>query len=571
MAGAPTMPNFLEDIFGQLKGSGGRVVLREIRGTEFVSVSGAELLEQVRHVRDFLRRMGLQPGERCALLAPNSIRWVACNLALLAEGVIVVPLYARQAPAELAAMMKDCLPRFLFAGDAALGEAVAKQLPPQWSDAKRLILFDEIFNASDLRAEIPDTPNLRADSDLAAIIYTSGTSGEPKGVCLNSGNVTFMLSCTRERLDWLMGAAKEPDRVFHYGPFSFAASWITLLTCLSRESVMTLSTDLTKLADEIRLSAPHYFLNVPTLLERVRRAVEESLAKRAAPIRSLYAKARAAWLREHAGVSKFTDGLWLALGRKLIFKKIRERFGPNIRALICGSAPLAPETQQFFLMLGIPVLQAYGLTETTAICTLDDPRVPVEPGYVGTSVGGIEMRTADNEEIIVRGPNIFPGYWNRPDETARVLQDGWFHTGDQGEANDRGNWRIIGRIKNLIVLNSGHKITPEPIEEKLARLLPAAQQVIVVGNGRGYLCALVTGAVEPDSVQGALDSLNGELPHYRQIHNFKVLSEPLTPESGLLTVMGKLRRDAINARFTAEISQMYASPRENKAAAGSQA
>lgn len=222
-------------------------------------------------------------------------------------------------------------------------------------------------------------------------------------------------------------------------------------------------------------------------------------------------------------------------------------------------------------MLGIPVLQAYGLTETTAICTLDDPRLPVEPGYVGTAIRGIEMKTGENEEIIVRGPNIFPGYWGRTEETARVLKDGWFHTGDQGEVNVGGNWRIIGRIKNLIVLNSGHKITPEPIEEKLARLLPAAQQVVVVGNGHGFLCALLTGPVEPAAVQAALQRLNPELPHYRQIRNFTVLQESLTPENGLLTVMGKLRRDAINARFSSEIDAMYAEALESKAAAGSKA
>jgi long-chain acyl-CoA synthetase len=214
-------------------------------------------------------------------------------------------------------------------------------------------------------------------------------------------------------------------------------------------------------------------------------------------------------------------------------------------------------------------LQAYGLTETTAICTLDDPRLPVEPGYVGTAIRGIEMKTGENEEIIVRGPNIFPGYWGRPEETARVLKDGWFHTGDQGEVNVGGNWRIIGRIKNLIVLNSGHKITPEPIEEKLARLLPAAQQVVVVGNGHGFLCALITGPVEAAAVHAALEQLNPELPHYRQIRNFTVLQESLTPENGLLTVMGKLRRDAINARFSAEINAMYAEALESKAAAGS--
>jgi len=571
MAGPAPMPNFLEDIFAQLKKADSRVVLREIHGEKFASVSGRELLEQVGRVRTHLRRTGLQPGERCALLAPNSARWVAFNLALLAEGVIVVPLYARQAPGELAAMMKDCLPRFLFTSDVALGEAVAKELPPQWSSSRRLVLFDDVLQEAAPDAPPPEGPNPRADADLVAIIYTSGTSGEPKGVCLNVGNVTHILSCARERLDLLMGVTHEPDRVFHYGPFSFAASWITLLAWLSRESVLTLSTDLTKLADEIRLASPHYFLNVPTLLERVRRGVEDALSKRSAPIRSLYGKAREAWMRKHAGRGRATDAFWLGLGRKFIFGKIRDRFGPNIRVLICGSAPLAPETQQFFLMLGIPVLQAYGLTETTAICTLDDPRVPVEPGYVGTAVNGIEMKVGENEEIVVRGPNIFPGYWNRPEETARVLKNGWFHTGDQGEANVRGNWRIIGRLKNLIVLNSGHKITPEPIEEKLARLLPSAQQIVVVGNSRGFLCALVTGAVERAAVQSALDALNPELPHYRQIRNFTVLTENLTPENGLLTVMGKLRRDAINARFAAEISAMYAEALESKAAAGSTA
>jgi len=192
--------------------------------------------------------------------------------------------------------------------------------------------------------------------------------------------------------------------------------------------------------------------------------------------------------------------------------------------------------------------------------------VPVEPGYVGAAITGIEMKLAENDEIVVRGPHIFRGYWNRPEETARVLQDGWFHTGDQGEVNVRGNWRISGRIKNLIILNSGHNIAPEPIEEKLARLLPAVQQVVVVGNGRGYLCALVTGAVEPAAVQSALDAVNPELPHYRQIREFTIVDDAFTPENGLLTANGKLRRDAINARYSAEINAMYDSKAVREAA-----
>ncbi|HEY1482633.1 MAG TPA: hypothetical protein VGF19_07925, partial [Candidatus Acidoferrum sp.] len=148
-------------------------------------------------------------------------------------------------------------------------------------------------------------------------------------------------------------------------------------------------------------------------------------------------------------------------------------------------------------------------------------------------------------------------YWNRPEETARALQDGWFHTGDQGEVNLHGNWRISGRIKNLIILNSGHNIAPEPIEEKIALHLAGAQQVVVVGNGRGYLCALVTGAVDAKATQSAVDLVNVDLPHYRQIRNFAILEEVFTPESGLLTANGKLRRDAINARYKQQIEKLY--------------
>jgi long-chain acyl-CoA synthetase len=551
------MPNFLETIFDQLQRGAGRVVLREIHGEQFVGATGRELLDQVRHVRAYLRNAGLRPRDRCALLAPNSIRWAAFDLALMAEGLIVVPLYARQSPAELAAMMRDSEPKLLFVSDAALGDAAMQAWSGNSPAAPRRVSFDEVLQETALSQGTPDVPNPRGDSDLVTIIYTSGTSGEPKGVCLTTANLTHMLSCTTERLDQLMGTTREPDRVFHYAPFNFAASWVLLLSCLSRESVLTLSTDLTKLPDEIRLSAPHYFLNVPTLLERVRRGVEDALSKRAAPIRSLFAKAREAWQRQNSDHARASDALWLALGRKLIFSKIKERFGPHLRALICGSAPLAPETQQFLLMLSIPVLQAYGLTETTAICTLDDPRVPVEPGYVGQAIPGIEMKIADNEEIVVRGPHIFAGYWNRPEETARVLRNGWFHTGDQGQVNSRGNWRIVGRIKNLIILNSGHNIPPEPIEDKIVRHLAAAQHVVIVGNGRGYLCALIAGPVEPQAVQSALDAVNPGLPHYRQVRNFAVVREAFTPENGLLTANGKLRRDAINARFASEINSMY--------------
>jgi long-chain acyl-CoA synthetase len=167
------------------------------------------------------------------------------------------------------------------------------------------------------------------------------------------------------------------------------------------------------------------------------------------------------------------------------------------------------------------------------------------------------MKLAESEEIIVRGPNIFPGYWNRPEETSKALRDGWFHTGDQGEVDAGGNWRIVGRIKNLIILGSGHNIAPEPIEEKLAQQLPGAAQVVLVGNGKGYLSAIITGEVTAGQAQAAIDAVNPQFPHYKQVRAFQVRSDAFTIENGLLTANGKLKRDAIARQLRDEIEEMY--------------
>jgi long-chain acyl-CoA synthetase len=366
-----------------------------------------------------------------------------------------------------------------------------------------------------------------------------------------------MLGCTSGRLDLLMAGKAGQDRVFHYLPFCFAGSLIMLLTCLLRGSLLTLNTDLSKIAGEMRTAGPDYFLNVPALLERMRKAVDEQLYKTGGLAQNLYSKAKLAWTRKHEGQSSFADSMWLSWANTIVFPTIRKKMiGPNLKALICGSAPLNVETQQYFMMLGIPVLQVYGLTETTAICTMDDPR-HVKAGRVGPAISGIEMKLGESEEIAVRGPNIFPGYWNRPQETAKALRDGWFHTGDQGEVDADGNWRINGRIKNLIILGSGHNIAPEPIEEKILDNLPGAQQVVLMGNGRGYLSAIVTGGVKREQMQAALDDVNPGLPHYKQVRTFFVSEEPFSIDNGLLTANGKLKRDLIAARFKSQIEEMY--------------
>ena len=559
--------NFLENIFDHLYQAGDAVVVQEIHSDaerKVVPYTANTLLALVRAARTFLRQSRLQPGDRVGLLAPNSIQWLAMDLALMAEGVIVVPLYARQAPHELVKMLQDCGAGLVVCADEALRKGIADHWPEAPNAfAPPLKLFKDIF-ATLPDAALADVPDVRNAKDIVTIIYTSGTSGEAKGVMLDVSNLNHMVPCTGARLEQLMQGttASTPDQIFHYLPFCFAGSWLLLLTALSRNSVLSLSMDLNKLADELKLAQPNYCLNVPTLLERIRTGVEKQISEKPAFVQTIYQKGKAAWLRKYDKQAGGLDVLWQALARTLIFNNVKQKIGANLKALICGSAPLAKETQLFFEMLGIKVLQVYGLTETTAICTMDDPN-DYTPGRVGPAIPGIEMKLGEGGELLIRGPHIFAGYWNKPEATAAAFAPSetgdWFRTGDQGDVDDKGRWAITGRLKNLLILKSGHNVAPEPIEEKLAFHLPAAQQCVVVGNDRGFLTALITGDVTEAQAQQAVAAVNADLPHYKQVRAYHLNKEPLTIESGLLTANGKLKRAAIAKYFAAEIEAMYAS------------
>ncbi len=557
--------NFLRKIFSNLAQSPQKTVLQEVREDGLHSVSGAGLLDWIGQARRGLRDAGLRPGDRCGLLGPNSSHWVAMNLAIMAEGAIAVPLYSRQAPDELVVMMKDCGVSLLCCSRASEIETIRSC----WSDLPPVLDFSQVLGEAppgEEGAPVAGGGNEIGGGEppgqlqVVTIIYTSGTSGEPKGVMLNGENIDFMLERTTARLEELMEGVPgdADDRVFHYLPLCFAGSWILLLTCLYRNNNLMLSTDLNRLADEWKLARPQYMLNVPALLERIRTGVEEKIREGGGVGLLLFSRGQSAWLRAQENRTRLLDGVWLPLAGHLVFPKIRDRIGSGLRALICGSAPLAEETQQFFQMIGIPVLQVYGLTETTAICTMDDVR-RVTAGRVGPAIRGIEMRLSQEGEILVKGPNIFPGYWNRPQSNRDVFEEGWFRTGDQGEVDATGNWKIVGRMKNIIITTGGHNISPEPIEQCLLEALPASTQVMVVGNGRKYLAALLTGPASREESARAIEEVNRQLPHYRRIRRFHIAAELFSIENGLLAANGKQRRAAIEAHFREEIEALYQS------------
>lgn len=541
--------NFLDTILTHTRRVGDAPLTVEIHGDQQRPTTGNELLALVARARGHLRASGVKPGDRVALLAPNSSRWVAADLAILAEGAIVVPLYSRQDPRELAVMVRDCAPALVLASDAALADA----LVAAWPEHAPIALFDAAFSAEPVDAP----PHAIADADPVTIIYTSGTSGEPKGVVLSCANVDYMVPRTATALHVITGRRGAPDRVFHFLPLCFAGSRIMLWTQLYRGNPILLSTDLANLAQEMGAADAHYFLNVPALLERIRAGVTAKVRDKGGVAWNLYQRGQDAFRRQRQGAASLLDRLALALSKRLVFARIKQQIGPSLEFLICGSAALAEETQWWFELVGVRVFQVYGLTETTAIVTMDQP-ARVRPGHVGHALPGCELMLGDENELLVRGPGVFAGYWNRPQATAEAIRDGWFHTGDQCELDPSGNLKIIGRVKNILVPESGHNVAPEPIEQKFLDHCPAAAQCMLVGHARPHLILLVPGEVPDADIQAAIEQVNADVPHYRKIKRHLRVDEAFTIENGLLTANQKLRRKAVEARFKAAIEQVYA-------------
>lgn len=537
--------SFLDVIQERIRARAASPVVVEVHGADLVPFDGQTIDRMIGSTRAALRALGMGPGDRIALYAPNSARWIATDLGILTLGATMVPLYSRQDPGELAKMVADAGATLVIAADDTLREG--------WVPVgdEKVVTYAEL----DQLAKDASTPDAHRvdESDIVTIIYTSGTSGEAKGVLLDRANLDFMIPRTVEQLSLVCPDPAREDRVFHFLPFCFAGSRLMLFTQLYRGNPIRVSTDLNNLVQEMGTADAHYFLNVPALLERIRRGVGDQITKKGGVAAGLYAGAlRALAAGDAAGL---VDRAALALAKKVVFPKIRARIGPSLEFLVCGSAPLSAETQRWFETLGIPVYQVYGLTETTGIVTMDRPDT-AEPGTVGVAIRGVEMRIGDEGELLVRGPNVFRGYWNRDEATREAIIDGWFHTGDQAEIDVKGRLKVIGRVKNVLVPESGHNVAPEPIEERLIELCPSIEHAVVVGHARPWLTVIVTGATAAE-VEPAIEALNKELPFYKRLRGFHIASEPLTIESGLLTANQKLRRKVITAHFAAPIEEMY--------------
>ncbi len=540
--------NFVETILMTLVNNGANPSLVEVCGKNKIPTTGSQLLECIERVQNLLRSSGVRPGDRIVLLAPNSSMWVACDLAILAYGAICVPLYSRQLPEELAFMAKDCQPKLIIISDETLKISFQAQSPISCE----IVTFEEIRKTD--RTSL--TVHKIRPNDVVTIVYTSGTSGNPKGAMLTCGNIDYMLSQTIERLESATKVFGQCDRVFHFLPVCFAGSRMMLWSQLQHGHYLMLSTDLSNLVEEMATVEPHYYLTVPAVLERIRNGVTQKIKEKGVIALLLYQKGQHIFFQKTKGRKSIFENLILKIVRPIVFSKIRQKIGKSLKFIICGSAPLSEETQRWFEMIGIPVLQVYGLTETTAIITMDRPN-SVKPGWVGEVIEGCEAKLTEEGELICRGPNIFRGYWNRTKASEEMIQNGWLYTGDQAEIDEQGRWRISGRINNILVPASGHNVAPEPLEQLLKEECPQIDHAVVIGHGRPFLTALITGNIENSDIAQTLERTNRFLPHYRKIRAFYRSNEPLSVENGLLTANQKLRRKAIEAYFKDAIEELY--------------
>lgn len=536
-----------------------------------------------------LARDGLKRGDRVAILMGNRFEWAAFDMAALTLGLVIVPLYLNNRPENAAHILNDSGARLLFveSTDAwddlapihgkldALERVVTLNAPAGPSHDRRLVSLMSWLPRGRVATVVPRC----REEDLATIIYTSGTTGKPKGVMLTHKNILSDAFSSLELVPAYRG-----DIFLSFLPLSHALERTAgLYLPMMAGAEVAFSRGVGQLKEDLRIVRPTALISAPRIYERFYQAIQARL-KEASPLRKRLFDwtLRLGWEQFLRVQGKqpwaFHDLFWPVLDF-LIARKVRERLGGRLRVAISGGAPLAAKISRFFLALGVPVVQGYGLTESApvvAVNALEDN----DPASVGLLLPGLEAKIGDEGELLVRGPEVMRGYWNNPEATDRVIDaEGWLHTGDQAEVRG-GRVFITGRLKEIIVLANGRKAAPGELEGALT-LDPLFSQALVVGEGAPYLTALVVLdperwrrvarelSLHPD-VTGSLASprleawilkrierLFSAFPAYARIRRVSLSLEPWTVENGLITPTLKVKREKVQKAFAPEIFQMY--------------
>jgi long-chain acyl-CoA synthetase len=557
---------------------------------KWIPVSTREVCDMVHRVSLGLLKAGIGPGDKIAMVTTtNRPEWNIVDLALLQVGAINVPLYPTLTEPDYQYIMTEAEIVMCFVSDAGLANKV-RTIMPNVPTLKSLYTFDDVsgfpsWKEIPVHADPALETRLRAlkdsikEDDLATIIYTSGTTGVPKGVMLSHKNIISNTLACLDRIPHEKGY-----RGLSFLPVSHIyermLQYLYMLTGLGIYFAESIDT----IGENIREVKPHVFVAVPRLLEKVFDRIMARGRELTGIKKKLFFWSLRVAEKYDPQKRNIFYRLQLGIARKLVFSKWQEALGGNIKAIASGSAPLQPRLARIFLAAGINVWEGYGLTETSPVVAVNcSKNNGIMIGTVGRPVPGVEVRIAEDGEIMIKGPNVMLGYYKKPEMTREVIEpDGWFHTGDIGELTEGQFLKITDRKKEMFKTSGGKYVAPQLIENAL-KASPYIEQVLVVGDARKFPAALIVPnfayikenfaaagkdagshqdiCLDPEVrkiIAGEIEKVNKNLGHWEQIKKFELLPQEWSLQTGEMTPKMSLKRKVITEKFSAIIDKIYA-------------
>jgi long-chain acyl-CoA synthetase len=551
-------------------------------------ISSAEIYRGVVGVARALESWGIRKGDRVAILSENRPEWTITDFAALALGGVTVPIYSTQTAEQTSFILNDSGARIIAVSSKHQLEKVLTI--QRHTPVERIIVMDavETAHATQMQGLMLHGPagsdpefDTRARSicpdDLATIIYTSGTTGTPKGAMLTHGNMASNIVCSMDAF----GFGTKEEVSVSFLPLSHVTARHVDFALLHRGVVLAYCPDLTQLAQVLAEVKPDIFIGVPRVFEKIRQQVilKATGFPRSTVYRWALAVGRAHRAEILAGIRPAAFSWKIA--DRLVFSKVRAGLGGKAEEFISGGAPLGRELAEWYADIGIQIHEGYGLTETSPVIAVNTPGSH-KLGTVGKALANVEVRIAGDGEVLVRGPSIFKGYWNRPEDTRNAFVDGWFKTGDIGHLDNDGYLSITDRKKDLIKTSGGKFIAPQPIENSL-KLNPLIGTAAVLGDRRKFPAVLIAPhfpvledwaranhvdfasrqtLVAHPKVQalyeGIIEDLNQNLARFEKLKRVLVVPDEFSTADGTMTHTFKVRRKGIEERYRALIDEMYA-------------
>lgn len=573
--------------FANTKDIGNRPFLWAKHDGEWQPTSGAEAHKKALALSDSLIKLGVSKGDRIVLVSESRPEWMIADIAIMATGAISVPAYTTNQVNDHAHILRDSGAK----GAIVSGPALAKSLLPAATEVGldfivaiedistgshgiSIHLWDELISRHDGTVQVE---NDLARTDTSCLIYTSGTGGVPKGVMLSHGAIIANCKGAFQLLNTL---GLDDERFLSFLPLSHSYEHTAgLMFPLSIKAQIYYAEGVDKLAANMEEVSPTIMTAVPRLYETMHGRITRGVQQKGGLSEKIFLKAVENGRKKYEGKRRtFGEALLDPLLTKLVRDKVARRFGGKLKAMVSGGAPLNYDIGTFFKALNVPLLQGYGQTESAPIISCNVPKKN-KIHTVGPKLVDVDLKIADDGEILVKGELVMQGYWNMPEETAEVIVDGWLHTGDIGELDDDGYLIITDRKKDIIVNAGGDNIAPQRIEGFLT-LQPEIAQAMIYGDRKPNLSALIlpdpeftadwakkTGKVTPHNlvdddgfrgaISAAVDRVNADLSVIERVRRFILINEPFTIENEMMTPSMKIRRHVIKERYREALEALY--------------